>query len=282
MTPQELAHAIAPITPEKAHAAYRALKETDAPYAGTKTLDRHFLHERLQAKGTRCGQLSFYEAIQQPEKEAHLRKVVLRYGRKDDIKGIYGAYCFWHGSINQFPPRQALNLYRRFKPSIGIVDFSAGWGGRCLAAMAYGCPYIGIDSNHHLQSCYEALKEYQSNASITMLYQPAETVDFSTLRYDMVFTSPPYYLQERYREMPNYSSRQDFLDRFLLPVIRNTWRYLLPGGHLCLNLPTWLYEAMRPHFHEVSETVPMPYRIRHKGGYPQEQIYVWSKVKEDD
>ena len=50
----------------------------------------------------------------------------------------------------QFPPFLAGQIYKYFDAT-NILDPYAGWGDRCIAAMALDINYIGIDSNTHLE-----------------------------------------------------------------------------------------------------------------------------------
>jgi DNA modification methylase len=108
-----------------------------------------------------------------------------------------------------------------------------------------------------------------------MHYQPSETFDFSSVEYDMIFTSPPYFMLERYENMPVYKSKQDFLDTFFLPVIRRAWEGLKTGGIMALNMPKEMYEALDMN---ATETLEMPIANRFGGKSRSENIYVWRKV----
>jgi hypothetical protein len=277
MTPESLAHLVRPITPEQAITSFKALKETDGPNAGLKTIDRHFLSQRILTKG-KTG-VSFYEAFNDPVRYEFLHTLVKRYKRMDKPSSYLAVCQLWHGAVSAFRPHVAKQVYQRFRPKVGVLDFSAGWGGRCLASMALGIPYIGIDANTDLQPCYEALRQYQPEADITMRFQPAETVDYSSFQYDLVFTSPPYYHTEHYPNMPEYHTKQDFLQRFLLPVIHQSWKHLLPGGTMALNLPEWLYVLLNSVYPACEDRLPMRKMARFAKVNPNthEWIYVWHK-----
>lgn len=275
MTPSEIAEALRPISEEQALRSYVALKASNEPRAGLKTLDRHFLPVRLLTKTSKGrGRVSFLEMLNTP----HLISLVTRYDRyKHDptrISNQYNVFQVWYGSVNQFRPQVAKSIYQRYNPSC-ILDFSAGWGGRALGAMALNTSYIGIDSNTLLEPCYNALRQYEPTVKLQMIFQPSETVDFSQFKYDMIFTSPPYYTQETYPEMPSYPTLQDFLETFLRPTILRAWEHLQPGGHMALNLPVWLYDRLILDI-PLLEQVPMPYNGR-SGPIRHEWVYVWRK-----
>ena len=285
MTPDSLAHLLRPISPERAFRSYQALKDSDAPRAGLPALDYLFFSHRLQTRTKGRDRLSFYQAFHDPDTVEHLRVLCRRYKRDPTRPSdLYQVFQMWYGSVNQFRPQVAKAIYCSLAPKVGILDFSAGWGGRALAAMSLGIPYIGIDANHDLRPCYDSLQTYEPSSSLRMVFQPAETVDFSSFAYDCVFTSPPYWTQEVYPNMPAYPTLQDFLQTFLVPVILRAWTHLLVPGTLALNLPVWLYKRLAPFLTSLpplSDRLLMPYttRFAKEKGTSHELVYVWRKTE---
>jgi hypothetical protein len=266
-------------------------KTTPLSRIGLETLDRYFLDLRLKTK-TRLG-ISFYDAMKDTKIRNHLtEKVEQIYHKKlvgdELIKHQYYVFRLYYGTVTQFRPAQALRVYCELKPKIGILDFSCGWGGRCLSAMALNIPYIGIDANVGLKKAYDKMiNDIQPKANVQLYFQPSETVDFSKFEYDLIFTSPPYLLLEKYEKMPNYKSSNDFNERFFKPVVLNSWKYLKSGGHLALNMPEEMYEFIKPFLPELKKKMKMPISNRHpdiKKGKSQvkrtekfEYIYIWQK-----
>jgi len=207
------------------------------------------------------------------------------------LRKRYDIFQLYYGPINQFRPTEAKRLYCTLKPKHGVLDFSAGWGGRCLGAMAYGIPYVGIDANTGMKKTYETMiKTLNPSAKVTMLFQPSETVDFSAFTYDLVFTSPPYFTLEEYENMPEYGSKEGFLDKFFRPVVRNAWANLHRSGHMALNMPKEMYDAIKDSLPRVWKRIQMPISNRHPtnavegrrigekdSGGRSETIYVWKK-----
>jgi len=298
----DIAKQIRNITKDDAVSSYETLKEAECEQelklgrAGTEALDYFFFKHRLRAKTKR--HLSFMDAIRTPHLKDHLDELVLRYKKKKPsdlsatelLKNQYQVFQLYYGTVNQFRPLAAKSLYCKLKPTVGILDFSAGWGGRCLAAMCLGIPYIGIDTNVHLKPGYEAMvKLYEPSARVKMIFEPSESVDFSKFKYDLVFTSPPYFKLEEYQKMPDYSSKQDFLQRFFIPVVLNAWKYLIPGGHLALNMPEEMYDALKSLLPRIQTILHLPIANRHPSNASRqvsigkkhekrtENIYVWYK-----
>jgi len=296
----ELAKRLRPITKEEARHSYQTLKETEGDPAlrrvGLDALDYFFLGHRLKTKTRR--HLSFADAMKEPERVAQLTELVLHYKKKplaeynDEhlLKAQYQVFQLYYGTVNQFRPLVAKWVYARLKPKVGILDFSMGWGGRLMAAMSMGIPYIGCDANTKLQPAYEQMiQTLEPTADATLFFQPAETMNFQRHRYDLVFTSPPYFMVEQYEKMPAYASKQDFLERFFLPVVHKAWTHLLPGGHLALNMPSEMKDAVQPMLPPLSHRWPLPLSNRHpvnavkkaplgsEDKKRQEWIYVWKK-----
>ena len=199
----DIAKELRDITRKDAIDSYEELKqyqpfEPDFSRIGLKTLDFFFLHHRIKAK---TKGISFYEAIKDTEERRHLNELVTRYKKKAikdyDATGLlkaqYQVFQLYWGSINQFRPTVAKWVYTTLKAKTGILDFSAGWGGRCLAAMSMGIPYIGVDANTKLEASYRNMMALD-DSKVTMIFKPSEQVDFSKYDYDLVFTSPPYFM----------------------------------------------------------------------------------------
>jgi len=172
------------------------------------------------------------------------------------------------------------------------LDFSAGWGGRAIAAMSMGIPYIGIDANKNLEVPYRnMIQTYAHTAPITMIFEPSEQVRVERFEYDLIFTSPPYFMIEEYEKMPAYDSKQNFLNTFFVPVIHRVWNHLLPGGNMALNMPEEMYDAIKDFLPRIKRQLELPLINRHptnavkgsklgsKDKERHEWIYVWHKQK---
>ena len=297
----DLAKRMREITVDDAKEGYTTLttfpcKQPGLSRVGIPTLDYFFLGYRLRAKTKR--HISFAEAMQDPKMVQHLNELVAKYKKRepsslepnDLLRQQYSVFQLYYGTINQFRPTVARWVYCTLKPTKGILDFSAGWGGRCLAAMSMGIPYVGIDANRRLEVPYRRMiQTLDPGAKVQLFFQPSETVDFSKFSYDLVMTSPPYFMIEEYEKMPAYKSKQGFLDKFFIPVIQNAWKYLAMGGHMALNMPHEMYMAAREHLPPVTKRMTLPLANRHPTnagakraiGTEKERhelIYVWKKT----
>jgi hypothetical protein len=303
----EVAKRIRDIPKERALESYQELK--DFPCSknqtlgltreGNKALDFFFFHHRLAAKTKR--HVSFLNILKDTKKYQYLKNKTRKIKKYDllthpkspdaQLQNQYGTFQLYYGTINQFRPTIAKWLYCQLKPKVAILDISSGWGGRCIAAMAMGIPYIGFDANKKLESSYKKMvKTLEPTADVKMTFKPSETIDFSKYDYDLVFTSPPYFMIEEYEGMPKYEQKQGFLDVFFVPVLKNVWTHLRSGGHLALNMPDEMYDAVKSCLPKVTKKVKMPLMDRHaseaasgsdleKGATERfEYIYIWKKL----
>jgi 16S rRNA G966 N2-methylase RsmD len=300
-----VAAAIKDIPLSKARADFAALKAVpcadinQAAKVGNAVMDHYFFRHRLAAKTKRA--VSYYDWIntdwQRNESEHSFYKFNLGQGKTPD-KARYAVFRLYYGAIHGFKPLIAKWLYCTYQPRTAVLDFSAGWGGRCLGAMALGIPYIGIDTNKDLRPAYERMvKELdsepnsKSNPKVTMRFQDAAATDFSRFKYDMVFTSPPYFKTVRpiegYAHMPHYNDRADFNARFLFPVVRATYSNLARGGTYALNIPDDMYAEIRAagilpsRLHAKHRLFLQPRFAKGNPNHPdvqyKEHIYVWKK-----
>jgi hypothetical protein len=127
-----------------------------------------------------------------------------------------------------------------------ILDFSAGWGDRLIAAMAMNVDYYcGVDPNGCLHPHYADIIEFMrscgSNTNAIMIESPFETAPLNmndSIQFDLIFTSPPYFDLEIYSDAADQSHHYGNLDawyeKFLLFSIKKAWAQLQVGGHLVM------------------------------------------------
>ncbi len=295
------AEALADYAKLKAEPCTRASAKPEKTRAGLKALDYFFFRHRLDTKNQH--HLTFYDALKDKEIMARINEKIrtVRGKSVEDLKKAgtllktqYNLFQLYYGAVNQFPPSMAKYIYCKYKPKKAILDFSAGWGGRALAALSLGIPYIGIDTNKSLKPGYEAMRKlYEPAGDLQMYWQPSETVDFSKLDYDLVFTSPPYFMIEEYKGMKGYEGKKNFIDTFFVPVVKSAYAHLPAGGVMALNMPVEMYEYVRGCLPRLStkHTLPVSQRYAKTGNARgqaillegesdrSEYIYVWKKGK---
>ena len=183
------------------------------------------------------------------------------------------------GSVNQFRPAYAKFIYTKYN-SKKVLDISAGWGGRMLGAMACGIDYTGFDTNLNLVEPYkQILAAYPHEGTCKLVSVDSSTVDYSTYDYDTVFTSPPYFMLEKYEHMPAYTSKADFNEKYWKSVVMASWAHLKAGGHYIINCPAEMGATAAEYIGRAADEV-IPYYISSRvkdGKRRYENVYVWKK-----
>ena len=208
-------------------------------------------------------------------------------------------------TLSSMRPAAALHFYRKFNAT-RVLDFTAGWGSRMVAALAGNIDYIGIDSNKSLKKGYNkilAAVKSHSKSKVKLYFKPSEEVDFSKIgHYDMVFTSPPYEYLEFYEHMKNYehtdkvkqpssanklkdkkNKSDGFYDDFLIPTIKSAYKHLPKNKWLCLNIPDLMYDKIKIKWKKctkkddymIIKRAGSNWDIKKRRG--QEYVYCWQK-----
>jgi len=233
-----------------------AKKQSNKMLVGNRVVDAFTFTERLNTVGSKG--IRFYDFWK--NRSVYTRKnYVKKYlafankqHKQKPAKVWYNLFRFYFTSINCFRPLVAMEYYCMFSPKC-VLDMTAGWGGRLVGACALNIPeYIGIDNNIRLKPAYQKLTHFlqpRTTTKIDMRFEDALNVDYSTLKYDMVFTSPPYYDLEQYGNSSSSSQnspiiKEEWDETFYKPLFQKTYASLESGGHYCLNIPTELFERV--------------------------------------
>lgn len=151
-------------------------------------------------------------------------------------------------SVSNYKPMLAKAVMAKYSQAGPIVDFSAGYGGRLLGALAINRSYIGIEPNKaQIAGCLRMTKAltrlHFSLPGIQLLNGVAENElsQFPNNSTELVFSSPPYFDWEHYSESNNQSFKrfpgfEEWRTNFLEPVIAESYRILRKHGHLVLNV----------------------------------------------
>jgi hypothetical protein len=284
-----------PITEDKIISDYQKLQQLDCKGAiessfklrlGNDIVDYFTLEERLHTKTKH--NIDFYtfwkkrkHYIQIP----HIRKMLQFYQNRkiDEIRKYKYIFNLYFSSISIFKPVVAMELYCRVHAK-RVLDFTMGWGGRLVAACVLNLQsYIGIDSNTHLKVPYEKLKTFlrqrNSTTDITLYFQDALLIDYSTMDYDTVFTSLPYYNTEIYRGNQTIpTTKEKWFLEFYKPLYEKTWKHLKKGGCYCLNVSQEIYqETCIPVLGKCDNQFLLKKNSRTEVSNYKEYIYVWNK-----
>lgn len=260
---------------------------------GNKFIYFFMLEEILNTKCYRG--FNFYDFISMTDyhKKPYIQSVINYKRNKNStkdvsyIKKLFSVYSLHCGSISIFKPIRAIEIYERFKPK-SVLDFTCGWGGRMIGAIVSRVEnYVGIDLNHNLTNRYQKMIETLSTlpkkyfkTNVTLLFQDCLKVDYSQIKYDMVFTSPPYYNIELYNGTKERSV--DEWNCFYREIFSKTYKYLSVDGWFILNINQQIYnEVCIELLGEAHIILPFLKKNRNKNtklikDY-QEFIYCWKK-----
>lgn len=163
---------------------------------------------------------------------ANLRSVMT------DLAGVYG-----------FRPVVAKQIYDRYCPdNAAVLDPCGGWGGRMLGAYCsdkvarYDCIDACAETKHGLQHVKMLMDRTVPGKDVNVFFGAYEDKDFDPCCYDMVFTSPPYYIKEYYSDDDEQSAKRygDSFDHwtegFLKPFAKRSHAWLKPGGKFVVNI----------------------------------------------
>jgi ubiquinone/menaquinone biosynthesis C-methylase UbiE len=138
-----------------------------------------------------------------------------------------------------FKPRIMAGFIDHFKAK-SVLDFSSGWGDRLIGAMSKKVRYVGVDPNPELHLQYKKMINMfaEDRDLYTMIKSPFQTAKLPEgEKYDLVFTSPPYFNLELYQEgygTEDESSIKEWKRKFLYPALRKAWDALNDKGHMCI------------------------------------------------
>lgn len=161
------------------------------------------------------------------------------------IQGAHSSMA--SANVSNFRPLIAKWLLDRYcKLGKSVLDLSAGWGARYLAALSLKKEYYGIDpmtaSNiqklHEL--CLEKLEDYTSKK--TRLVKAGSELESSFKDFpediDYCFVCPPYFKLEEYKCEGNstdlFEEYDSWLERYWKPTVENATKKLKYGAKFSL------------------------------------------------
>lgn len=305
----KIANAIKNITKEEALKDFENLmtihptQKDLTKLTGNKFVNYYMFPYRLDTKCNRRKGVNFYEFYGNPS--TYLTKHAITFYNKSVKNGRsksnttreYASYDFftnWFCNVVIFKPLISKYLYEMYKPHT-ILDISMGWAGRLIGAMTIpDVHYIGFDTNIDLKEPYQKMIQDLDNSSLnlnvkkrtTLIFKDSSKADFSKFRYDMVFTSPPYFIKgsnkgiEGYAHVPSYNSYDDWVAQFFNPVMTNAWKYMEKGGFFCINTNSTDFELLKKLFGKPHNKVNIKNHKRRastKNLVSSEFIYIWKK-----
>lgn len=151
-----------------------------------------------------------------------------------------------------------------------VLDVCVGWGGRMLGSLSVdNVSYTGIEPYSKTYNGLINIKNELgfSDDRIKLYNDVAENV-LPTLerKYDLALTSPPYYNLEIYSDEPSqshhYGSYENWVNKFLTPVIVGVIDKLVDGGKSCWSVKNFKTDSKYDLYDDVV-------KIHKKNGWEQ-------------
>ena len=171
-----------------------------------------------------------------------------------------------------FPAELARDLIREFAAGGDILDPCHGWGGRLVGALLAGArSYTGVDPSPEAHRGVERIKDaylpYCQDATrrVELIEKPFEDCSFEAESFDFALTSPPYFDVETYAgedtSSRRYSQYPLWVEKFYRPLIKNTHKYLRPGGVFALQVGGQKYPLIKDGS-EIAKAVGFSVEVR--------------------
>ena len=199
----------------------------------------------------------------------------------NEITKLYRIYSLHCGTISIFKPLRAIEVFKYFKPR-SVLDPCMGWGGRLLGACICGVHcYTGIDLNIELKEPYGRMVSllngvFKPITLIKLHFCDAVGFDYSSLDYDLVLTSPPYFNIELYPGT-NKLTKTEWINNFYNPLFKATYAGLALGGWFCINVNPEIYlTVLNILLGNAHIILPMSNKVRPSNNVG-EFIYCWRK-----
>lgn len=154
--------------------------------------------------------------------------------------------------IQEFPPNQAVNILRNLNmdKKSKILDPCAGWGGRMIGVSiitdSYDCFEPSTQTYNGLLELAKFIQSMNPTFKPNINCLPFEESELKSNYYDCAITSPPYYDTEKYSDEPTnslnkFSSFEEWVDGFYLPLISKTMESLKDNCFFVLNIGSRKY-----------------------------------------
>lgn len=140
-------------------------------------------------------------------------------------------------SVTNFKPMVARTVYQRHGKGLRVLDYSAGFGARMLAAAVEGCHYTGYDPSVNTAGNLKTFGTFineEIGFRFNIFCEPFEKATIVD-KFDLAFSCPPYYDFELYgqdigQSVLSYKDRQSWLNNYWKATITKAISSLDVGG----------------------------------------------------
>lgn len=217
----------------------------------------------------------------------------IKMGSNMSDAGMRKALSWTHGThrVSNFRPTIAKYIYDNYSGKGKILDFSSGYGGRLLGAMTSKKvkKYVGVDP---CKKTYEKLKEFSKMGNIECEFycEAFEDVNLNE-KYDLSFSSPPYFNTEEYsydstQSFIRYETKEKWRDNFLKKIIEKNYNLIKDNGYFIINaasvktykeLPEDVLKISKDTGFKLIKEYKMTLSSLMKSGFKYEPIFVFKK-----
>jgi hypothetical protein len=211
-------------------------------YYNIDGISNHFTEEeRMKCVVNRGAQLSPIEFFEKFNRKIG-KKYVFLYGHNhgENInKQLLETTSLINGyrECNTFNPFILINFIKRYfkdYKDVDLLDPSMGWGDRLLACLSLGIKsYTGFDPNKDLHTSYNNITNLNTKTK-TKFIPDIFSKKSLTHKYDIAFTSPPFYDLElyKYSEESVSGSYNDWLNNMYIPYLEDMMFSIKSGGYV--------------------------------------------------
>jgi len=175
--------------------------------------------------------------IKYPDK---IIKTCINKFNKIDLLSLRETIYLTSKECTSFRPTIIVSIINLFNSKY-ILDFSSGWGDRLIGALASKViSYCGVDPNPCLHPNYnKIINKFNKDTNVKLIQAPFQTAKIPNAPYDLVFTSPPYFILEKYTDhidqsIEKYKNLDDWFNNFLMVSLDKAWLYLQVEGHMVI------------------------------------------------
>ena len=207
-------------------------------------------------------------------RDAIQQKEIKEFSKKYNQDLFRSIVCMSHTPA-QFPIVAAGLIYKYFN-SKKVFDPYAGWGDRCIAAMASNIDYVGVDCNNNLEVCYNNMIELfkdESKSNISIIFDKVENINYKNIETDLIFTSPPFWTDKE-KLLEKYNNCETDYNIFMKESLLPLFNYFLKKKTIiCLHLPEMMYRHLNC---KCSLKIQLNTNRRKNKKKNEDYIYCWN------
>lgn len=188
---------------------------------------------------------------------------------------------------NNFRISVALVILKLFNAK-NWLDISAGWGDRLMAAILHNIDmYVSCDPNLDLHKYYDKIIDTfapnQKNKFIIYKNGFIEAPIQNNIKFDLVFSSPPFFTLEKYSKFDQdsitmYNDEVSWTQNFLIKSLIKSYNLLNKYGHIVLYIEgsKYLLNQIKK-LNNIMNYKGIIYFFEKK----PRTMYVWQKINDD-